>query len=101
MQALSRRLLIRVKGGYPHHASAVSNRGLQSYTCARARIPSLSVLLALTVAALLGGTTGLGHAASPPEHWISTWAAPAVARTDQPAQTLSSATQAYPCRPPQ
>src|SRR5262249_5949845 len=55
----SRRLLIRVKGGYPHHASAVSNRGLQSYTCARARIPSLSVLLALTVAALLGGATGL------------------------------------------
>ena len=67
-----------------------------SYTCARARIPSLSVLLALTVAALLGGTTGVGQTASPPEHWISTWAAPAVARTDQPAQTLSSAAQAYP-----
>lgn len=67
-----------------------------SYTCARARIPSLSVLLALTVAALFGGTTGVGQAASPPEHWISTWAAPPVARTDQPAQTLSSAAQAYP-----
>jgi lysophospholipase L1-like esterase len=67
-----------------------------SYTCARARIPSLSVLLALTVAALLGGTTGVGQAASPPEHWISTWAAPAVARTDQPTQTLSPAAQSYP-----
>jgi hypothetical protein len=67
-----------------------------SYTCARARIPFLSVLLALTVAALLGGTTGVGQAASAPEHWISTWAAPAVARTDQPAQTLSPAAQAYP-----
>src|SRR5262249_11456294 len=67
-----------------------------SSTFARARIPSLSVLLALTVAALLGGTTGVGQAASPPEHWISTWAAPAVARTDQPAQTLASAAQAYP-----
>src|SRR5215813_8932221 len=67
-----------------------------SYTCARARIPPLSVLLALTVVALLGGTTGVGQAASPPEQWISTWAAPAVARTDQPAQTLSPAAQAYP-----
>ena len=53
-----------------------------SYTGARARIPLQSVLLALTVAALLGGTTGVGQAASPPEHWISTWAAPAVTRTD-------------------
>src|SRR5689334_15288398 len=67
-----------------------------SYICARAKIPFLSLLLALTVAALLGGITGLGQAASSPEHWISTWAAPAVARTDQPAQTLSPTAQAYP-----
>ena len=31
-----------------------------------------------------------------PERWIATWAAPAVARLDQPAQTLSAAALAYP-----
>jgi lysophospholipase L1-like esterase len=35
-------------------------------------------------------------AASPSERWIATWAAPAVARVDQPAQTLSAAALAYP-----
>ena len=30
------------------------------------------------------------------ETWISTWAAPAYARVDQPAQTLSAAAQAFP-----
>ena len=30
------------------------------------------------------------------ETWISTWAAPAFARVDQPAQTLSAAAQAFP-----
>lgn len=34
--------------------------------------------------------------ASASERWIATWAAPAVARVDQPAQTLSAAALAYP-----
>ena len=34
--------------------------------------------------------------ASATERWITTWAAPAVARVDQPAQTLSAAALAYP-----
>ena len=37
---------------------------------------------------------GSGHALA--ETWISTWAAPAFARTDQPAQTLSATAQAFP-----
>jgi lysophospholipase L1-like esterase len=45
---------------------------------------------------LLAGASGIAQAASPPQNWVSTWAAPAVARTDQPAQTLSSAAQAFP-----
>src|SRR5262249_45344060 len=78
----------------PHHRR---KRRLQaSYICARAKFPFQLVLLALTVAALLGEIAGISQAASPPENWISTWAAPAVARTDQPAQTLSPAAQAYP-----
>ena len=68
-----------------------------SYTRVRAKSPLLPVFLALVVAALLlEGTTGIGQAASLPEYWISTWAAPAVARTDQPTQTLSPTAQAYP-----
>src|SRR4029078_10620827 len=68
-----------------------------SYTRVREKILFLLVFIVLTVAAfLLEGITGIGHAASLAERWISTWAAPAVARTDQPAQTLSSAAQAYP-----
>jgi len=35
-------------------------------------------------------------AASSSERWIATWAAPAVARVDQPAQTLSAAALTYP-----
>lgn len=41
------------------------------------------------------GSSGAEASASAPR-WISTWAAPAVARGDQPAQTLSAAAQAYP-----
>ncbi len=46
-------------------------------------------------AVVLAGPLSTARAASPPQPWISTWAAPAVARTDQPAQTLSSAAQAF------
>ena len=48
---------------------------------------------ALSVAAMifLGITT---HVAA--ETWISTWAAPAFARVDQPSQTLSATAQAFP-----
>src|SRR4029453_3964366 len=35
-------------------------------------------------------------AASSSERWIATWAAPAVARVDQPAQTLAAAALAFP-----
>lgn len=48
-----------------------------------------SALLAWAVASF-------GPAASAQERWIPTWAAPDVARTDQPAQTLSAAAQAFP-----
>ena len=54
-------------------------------------------------ALLLGACTTLpappatqSDVASAPERWIATWAAPAVARVDQPAQTLSAAALAYP-----
>ena len=58
----------------------------------------------VAAAALLLGacTTPLGPpaiqlgVASASEQWIATWAAPAVARVDQPAQTLSAAALAYP-----
>ena len=57
----------------------------------------MPVLLVLTVVAvLMGGITGAGQAASSPERWIGTWAAPAAARVDQPAQTLPAAALAYP-----
>src|SRR5215471_11286587 len=79
----------------PEHYRMLHLQG--SYTRVLAKIPFLPVFLVLTVAAfLLGGITGIGHTATLPEHWISTWAAPAVARTDQPTQTLSPAAQAYP-----
>jgi len=45
-----------------------------------------------TVAILLG----LMICQASAETWISTWAAPAYARVDQPAQTLSAAAQAFP-----
>lgn len=53
----------------------------------------------LTLAAatiLWAGAPGLSNAAPLAQSWISTWAAPAVARTDQPAQTLGSAAMAFP-----
>jgi lysophospholipase L1-like esterase len=37
-----------------------------------------------------------GHAQSPPERWIPTWAAPDVARIDQPPQALGPAARAFP-----
>ena len=55
---------------------------------------SFRALAATTL--MLAGWSGITQAASPPLPWISTWAAPAVARTDQPAQTLSSTAQAFP-----
>ena len=45
-------------------------------------------------ALLLAGSAGLIEAAA--QTWISTWAAPGVARTDQPAQALSAAAAAFP-----
>ena len=56
----------------------------------------MPVLRALTASLLLVGMPWVADAASPPERWVSTWAAPAVVRVDQPAQTLSSAAQAFP-----
>lgn len=53
----------------------------------------MRVLKALTVTALIiWGVTSQAAA----ESWISTWAAPAFARVDQPAQTLSASAQAFP-----
>jgi hypothetical protein len=45
---------------------------------------------------LLGGTPGIAQVASPAQTWIATWAAPAAARLDQPAQTLPATAQAFP-----
>ena len=45
---------------------------------------------------MLAGTSAITQAASPAVPWIATWAAPAVARIDQPAQALSAAAQAFP-----
>ena len=57
----------------------------------------MPVLRALVTAMiLLVGIHSMAHAASPPERWVSTWAAPPVARVDQPVQTLSAAAQAFP-----
>lgn len=47
-------------------------------------------------AALAVGLSTAGLAQSAPERWIPTWAAPDVARTDQPAQTLGAAALAFP-----
>jgi len=47
-------------------------------------------------AALALAMASAGHAQSPPERWIPTWAAPDVARTDQPAGALSPAARAFP-----
>jgi len=53
----------------------------------------MRVLKALTFAAMIiWGVTSQAAA----ETWISTWAAPAFARVDQPAQTLSASAQAFP-----
>jgi lysophospholipase L1-like esterase len=43
-----------------------------------------------------GPPSAQAGAASPSQRWIATWAAPAVARLDQPAQTLSAAALAFP-----
>src|SRR4051812_10343938 len=60
-------------------------------------------LFAAAAALLLGAcSTPSGPSPTKPgeasvsERWIATWAAPAVARSDQPAQTLSAAALAYP-----
>ena len=57
-------------------------------------MPVLPALIAATI--LLVGMPCLANADSPPERWVSTWAAPPVARVDQPAQTLSATAQAFP-----
>ncbi|MBL8703042.1 MAG: SGNH/GDSL hydrolase family protein [Alphaproteobacteria bacterium] len=52
-------------------------------------------LRATAIAALLlAGSSGLTGARA--QTWISTWAAPAAARTDQPAGSLSAAARAFP-----
>jgi len=51
-------------------------------------------LIAMTM--ILAGAPAIAEAATPPQNWISTWAAPAMARTDQPAQTLSATALAFP-----
>jgi lysophospholipase L1-like esterase len=51
----------------------------------------------LVASALLAcAVSSFGPAASAQERWIPTWAAPDVARVDQPAQTLSATAQAFP-----
>ncbi|WP_198370527.1 SGNH/GDSL hydrolase family protein [Roseomonas rosulenta] len=51
----------------------------------------------LVASALIASSVSLfGPAASAQERWIPTWAAPDVARVDQPAQTLSAAARAFP-----
>ncbi|MFN9960635.1 MAG: hypothetical protein ACK55I_46730, partial [bacterium] len=50
----------------------------------------------VAAAVLLVGMMGPGNTKQPPENWISTWAAPPVARVDQPAQSLSAAGQGCP-----
>ncbi len=47
-------------------------------------------------ALLVCAIASLGPAASAQERWIPTWAAPDVARTDQPAQSLAAAAQGFP-----
>ncbi len=51
-------------------------------------------LIAMTM--ILAGAPAIAEAATPPQNWISTWAAPAMARTDQPTQTLSATALAFP-----
>jgi lysophospholipase L1-like esterase len=53
-------------------------------------------LLWLTAAILLASMPDAGNAQPQRERWIATWAAPPVARTDQPAQALAAAAQAFP-----
>ncbi len=63
-----------------------------------------SLIAVFPVAALLLGACASpsgppaadAAAASRAERWVATWAAPAVARGDAPAQTLSAAALAYP-----
>ena len=57
-------------------------------------MPVLPALIATSI--LLVGMPCLANADSPSERWVSTWAAPPVARVDQPAQTLSAAAQGFP-----
>jgi hypothetical protein len=57
-------------------------------------MPVFRALIAATI--LLVGMPCLANADSPPKRWVSTWAAPPVARVDQPAQTLSATAQAFP-----
>lgn len=57
-------------------------------------MPRFRHLVASAVLAV--AMSSAGHAQSPPERWIPTWAAPDVARTDQPPQTLGPAALARP-----
>lgn len=51
----------------------------------------------LVASALLSlAVSSAAHAQSPPDRWIPTWAAPDVARLDQPAGTLAPAALAFP-----
>jgi lysophospholipase L1-like esterase len=66
---------------------------LTLFTFSKRRQRKMRVLKALTFAAMIiWGVTSQAAA----ETWISTWAAPAFARVDQPAQTLSASAQAFP-----
>ncbi|MFO1080909.1 MAG: hypothetical protein U1E23_09820, partial [Reyranellaceae bacterium] len=63
------------------------------------RSDAMTTLRTLAGAALLlaAGSVFTGaDAQAQTQAWISTWAAPATARLDQPAQTLSPAAQAFP-----
>jgi lysophospholipase L1-like esterase len=57
-------------------------------------MPTFCRLVASAV--LAAAMSSAGHAQSPPDRWIPTWAAPDVARIDQPEQTLAPAALAFP-----
>ncbi|MGG5817531.1 SGNH/GDSL hydrolase family protein [Falsiroseomonas sp. HW251] len=56
----------------------------------------MSRRLVVASAAIALALSSAGHAQTPPERWIPTWAAPDVARVDQPAQALTAAGQTFP-----
>jgi hypothetical protein len=71
----------------PHFRRSISWKGGACMSGIRHFVAS--ALLAL-------GISSAGHAQSPPERWVPTWAAPDVARVDQPAGTLAASAQAFP-----